>query len=72
MCPTTSKQLHVHKLRATKTIQRKSESAVSGYHMNCGPIWDMAVLYPAAHNCGPSTAIAKGVRIRRDKIDRQA
>jgi hypothetical protein len=56
-----------------KRHTRKTEFVVfTNYHMKFGPIWDRAVCQPAAHICGPSTAIAKGVRMKRDKIERQA
>lgn len=42
------------------------------YHTKLGPIWARAFCQPTAHIWGPSTAIAKGVRINRDNIDKQA
>lgn len=42
------------------------------YQMKLGPIWEIAVSHPAAHNWGPSTAMANGVRSTRESIDKQA
>lgn len=51
-----------------KRIRRKQYN----YQTKWGPICDTALFQPAAHIWGPSTAIAKGMSINRDSIERQA
>jgi len=64
-----SSQISVWKPKHVNQVSHKTSYT---YHMIWGPIWEIAVCHPAAHICGPSTAIAKGVRITRDNIDKHA
>ena len=64
-------QQHKHET-LEKGSQKTRGSIPYDYQMKFGPIWETAFSHPAAHIWGPSTAIANGVRIRRDSIDKQA
>lgn len=66
------------KYTADRKLERENsnrEKVIEGYcvyHAKWGPICEIAWFQPAAHILGPSTAMANGVRINRDSIDRQA